>query len=202
MMINVADIADVYQGLARSGRGAGVRPGDWTQRIVESGDIRDDGWLDLDGLREVSLVQNARTERHLLRPYDVVVTARAGSVQAALVPPQVSRTVANVTLLVVRSHQPELGMGHYLWYYLTSTFGRAQVANRLTTSATVVSLSAVNLGSVELPVPSRNELEKVVRLVEASEEAYTAAIDAAQLRRQVLRDSIIQDIAKKPGNAL
>ena len=67
----------------------------------------------------------------------------------------------------------------------------------MTTSATVVSLSARNLGSVEVPAPSRNDLEKVVRLVEASEEAYSAAIRAAQLRRQTLRDSIIQDIVNK-----
>ena len=182
--------------------GPGVAPGDWTLGIVESGDLRDDGWLEMEGLREVNLSLNSRTERHLLRPFDVVVTALAGSVQAALVPPQVSRTAANVTLLVVRPHQPELGMGHYFWYYPTSTFGKAQVAKRLTTSATVVSLSASNLATVEVPVPSRNELGKVVRLVEASEEGYTAAIHAAQLRREVLRDSIIQDVAKQPANAL
>ena len=170
--------------------------------MVDSGDLADDGWLDLSGLREVNLAKNVRTERHLLRPYDVLVTARAGSIQAALVPTQVSRTVANVTLLVVRPHRADLGMAHFLWYFLTSTLGRAQVAKRLTSSTTVVSLSAANLGSVELPVPSRNELEKVVRLVEASEDAYSAAIKAARLRRETLRDSIIQDIASRPAPTL
>ena len=86
-----------------SGAGAGARPGDWMLRIVESGDVRGDGWLDLGGLREVGVVQGIRTERHLLRPFDVLVTARAGSVQVALVPPDVSRTVAGVTLLVARA---------------------------------------------------------------------------------------------------
>ena len=72
----------------------------------------------------------------------------------------------------------------------------------MTTSATVVSLSASNLGTVEVPEPSEDELERVVRLVEASEEAYSAAITAARLRRQALRDSIIQDIAKNSSPAL
>ena len=133
---------EAYQGLVRSGRGAGAREGDWALRIVESGDVSDNGWLHLDGLREVGVVQGVRTERYLLRPFDVLVTARSGSIQAALVPPDVSRTVAGVTLLVVRPRRPEIGMGHWLWYFLTSAHGRAQLARRLTVSSTITSISA------------------------------------------------------------
>ena len=123
-------------------------------RVVESSDLRDSGWLDLEGLREVGVVQGVRTERHLLRPFDVLVTARSGAVQAALVPPEVSRTVAGVTLLVVRPKEPESGMGHWLWYFLTSAQGRAQIASRMTVTATLKSLSAGSLGEIEAPIPS------------------------------------------------
>ena len=198
-MIPISRLADVYQGLARAGRGAGARPGDWMLRIVESGDVRDDGWLDLDGLREIGVVRGLRTERHLLRPYDVLVTARAGSVQVALVPPDVFRTVAGITMLVVRPKAPESGMGHWLWYFLTSAHGRAQLARRITVSATLKSLSARNLGEVEVPVPSPRDLDTVARLVEASESAYTSAVKAARLRRDVLRDSLIKEIERKSG---
>ena len=198
-MIPISRLADVYQGLARAGRGAGARSGEWMLRIVESGDVRDDGWLDLDGLREIGVVRGLRTERHLLRPYDVLVTARAGSVQVVLVPPDVSRTVAGITMLVVRPKAPESGMGHWLWYYLTSAHGRAQLAKRITVSATLKSLSARNLGEVEVPVPSARDLDTVARLVEASESAYTSAVEAARLRRDALRDSLIQEIARETG---
>ena len=198
-MISLSQLAVVYQGLARAGRGAGARPGDWMLRIVESGDVRDDGWLDLHGLREIGLVRRVRTERHLLRPYDVLVTARAGSVQVVLVPPDVSRTVAGITMLVVRPKAPESGMGHWLWYYLTSAHGRAQLARRITVSSTLKSLSARNLGEVEVPVPSRRDLDTVARLVEASEAAYTSAVVAARLRRDALRDSLIKEIERKSG---
>ena len=194
----ISDIADVYQGLARAGRGAGARPGDWTLRIVESGDIRKDGWLELDDLQEIEVVRSVRTERHLLRPFDVLVTARAGSTQAVLVPPGVSRTVAGVTLLVVRPKAPESGMGHWLWYFLTSTHGRAEIAKRMTVSATVTSLSASSLGEIEVPVPSQYELTMLVRLVEASEDAYSAAVEAARLRRESLRDSIVESMGRNP----
>ena len=81
----------------------------------------------LDKLQEIGVVQGVRTERHLLRPYDVLVTARSGTIHVALVPPDVSRTVAGITLLVVRPKRPESGMGHWLWYFLTSSYGRAQL---------------------------------------------------------------------------
>ena len=177
-MVSLRNLADISPGLVRAGRGAGARRGDWRLWIVESRDVRG-RWL-----ARVYVVctrlrssEGVRTERHLLRPFDVLVTARAGSAQIALVPPGVSRTVAAFTLLVVRPKEPEAGMGHWLWYYLTSTQGRAQLARRMTVSATVVSLSAQSLGEIEVPVPSRPELDAVARLVEASEAAYTAAVD-------------------------
>ena len=176
------------------GHGAGARSGEWMLRLVESGDVNENAWLTLDGLREVGVVQGVRTERHLLRPYDVLVTARSGSIHAALVPPEVSRTVAGVTLLVVRPKHPELGMGHWFWYFLTSTHGRAQIEKRLTVSSTVTSLSASSLGEIEIPVPSPRELSIVARLVEASESAYNSAVEAARIRREAIRDSVIQQI--------
>ena len=42
-------------------------------------------------------------------------------------------------------------MGHWLWYFLTSTYGRAQIEKRLTVSSTVTSLSASSLGEIEVP---------------------------------------------------
>ena len=196
-MQSVAELADVSHGLARAGHGIGVRRGRWMLRIVESSDVRDDGWLALGGLREIGVVQGVRTERHLLRPFDVLVTARTGSVQVALVPPEVSRTVAGVTLLVVRAKQPDSGMGHWLWYCLTSSNGRAQLAKRMTVSATLKSLSARNLGEVQVPMPSPRDLDMVARLVEASEAAYASAVEAARLRREMLRDSVVHEIGRR-----
>ncbi len=199
-MPRITEIAYVFQGLARSGRGAGMRRGQWLLRLAESGDIQGDGWLNVEGLREIELVQNPRTERYLLLPFDVLVTARAGSLQLALAPPQVSRTVAGVTLLVVRAREPESGIGHYLWYFLTSAYGRNQLVKRLTVNATITTLSPNAVAEVEVPMPSRRQLDQVVRLVEASEDAYTSAVQAAGLRRETVRDSIIEQfIAQGTG---
>ena len=188
----INEIAHVFQGLARSGRGAGIRRGEWPVRLVESSDIQDDGWLDLRGLREIDLVRSRWTQRYLIRPFDILITARTGSVQSALVPPQVSMTVAGVTLLVIQPKEPESGMGHYLWYFLTSVYGRSQLVKRLTVNATITTLPASAVGEIEVPMPSPGEFGQVVRLVEASEEAYISAVQAARLRRDTVRDSVIQ----------
>ena len=201
-MARMFDVATVHQGLTRAGRGAGARHGEWLLRIVESGDLHDDGWLNLHCLQEIGVREGVRTERHLLRPFDVLVTSRSGSAQVALVPPDVSRTVAGVTLLVVRPRRPELGIGHWLWYYLTSAHGRAQLAKRMTVSATLKSLSAKSLGEIELPVPSARDLDTVARVVEASEAAYAQTVEAARLRREVLRDAVIQDMGSRPATAI
>ena len=189
----LAALAAISQGLARSGRGAGAQAGGWMLRMIESKDVMDDR-IEFDNLREVGVVQNARTERHLLRPFDVLVTARAGAIQSALVPAAVSRTVAGVTLLVVRPRLPDAGMGQFIWFYLTSVFGREQLARRTRPGAAAASLSARDLGEISVPVPAARTLERVARLVEWSEKAYTAAVDAARLRRETLRDALVREI--------
>lgn len=195
-MKSLAEMADVSQGLARSGRGAGARRGDWMLRIVESKDVADDT-LAIHDLKEIGVIPGVRTERHLLRPYDVLVTGRSGWVQSALVPADVSRTVAGVTLLVVRPHDPGSGMGHFLWYYLTSSFGRAELARRTTPGVTLTSLSARNLGEVLVPLPPPRVLDRLAELVGASEAAYRSAVDAAAQRRATLRDALIGDLLQE-----
>lgn len=178
-----------------SGRGAGTRAGDWWLRMASAGDV-DGGWLVTEGLREVGVEFNPRTERHLLQPYDVLVAARGGEGRAALVPPGVSRTVAGVTLLVVRPRDPGLGMGHYLWYFLTSAFGEAQIKGAAR-GTSVPLLTAGSMARILVPVPSARELDLFAQLVEASEAAYASTIHAARLRREGLRDALIREVIEK-----
>ena len=196
MSERIGDFANVSQGLAVSGRGAGARLGAWEVRLAESADILDDR-LELDGLKTISIQQNPRTERHLLRPYDVLVTGRSRAVKVALVPPAVSRTVASVTLLVVRPRLPESGISHWLWYFLTSPIGRSALERQIRPGMLIPTLPASSLADIDVPVPSEADLHRLAELTEASELAYQASIRAARLRREQLRDSLIQDIAGK-----
>jgi len=192
----LGQLATINQGLNTSGRGAGARPGDWQVRVASVGNIRDDR-LALDDLEVLAIDQNARTEKHLLRPDDVLITARSTVVKVALVPPAATRTVADATLLVVRAHDP--GVGPYLWWFLASAFGRRQVEARMSGSTTLLSLSAGALGEVVIPLPRPRELTLIADLAEVSERAYAAATEAARLRRTLFRDAIIDRLRLAAG---
>lgn len=183
--------------MALAGRAAGARPGDWPLRVVESSDVVDDR-VSLQGLREIEVLRDGRSEAHLLRPFDILVTARSQAIKVALVPPEVSRTVASSTLLVVRTPDPGSGLSHYLWYYLTSTRGRAEMASRLTATA-LPTLSAKALGDVPTAIPPLAELRRLVDVIETSEATHAAAFEAARIRHHVLRDAIIAAVAAQAG---
>lgn len=183
------EIADVRQGLALAGRGAGAQRGDWRVRVVDSADILDDQ-LSVRELREIGLRQGVRTAAHLLEPFDLVVAARSRAAKVALVPPGVHRTVAAVTLLVVRTPDPGTGLAHYLWYYLTSTLGRADVAARFTATS-LPSLSARALGEVPVVVPPAPELLRIADLAEAAAASRRAALEAVRVRHDVIRDAVV-----------
>ena len=141
----------------------------------------------------MGFVQNLHTERHLLRPFDVLVTARSGRIQASLLPPHVSGTVAGIPLLAVHPNRPEPAMGHCLLYFLTSAHGQAGLAKRITANSTSFSLPATSLLEVEVPVPAPRRLELMAQLVETSEAVYSSEMRVAQLCQQALQDAIEQD---------
>ena len=184
-------LADIRQGMVMNRRGAGARPGDWELAVAESADIVEDR-VSLEDLRSVEVERYVRTEAHLLRPFDLLVTARSPAVKVALVPAGVTPTVAAVTLLVVRTPDPGTGLAHFLWYYLSSGRGRAAIASRLTATS-LPTLSATALGEVPVPLPPPAEVSRLADLIEATEASRDAAIEAARVRHDVLRDAIIAE---------
>ena len=192
-MAQLNELVDIRVGLAMAGRGAGAQRGDWMVRVVESGDIVDDR-LQLEGLGEIGIRRGIRTVAHLLEPFDILVTARSQSVKVALVPPGASRMVASTTLIVLRTPDPGTGLAHFLWYHLTSSRGRSEVATRFTTT-TIPTLSARALGEVPVVVPPPSELPRFADLVEAAIASRDAALEAVHARHDVLRDSVIAAVA-------
>lgn len=150
-----------------------------------------------DGLRTIQVEQTAWTEKRLLRPYDLLVTARSQRVKLALVTPDLTRTVASATLLVIRVSDPSLGLAHYLWYYLTSRAGRGELEGRITRGMTIPTLSARAVTEVPVPMPPVRHLSSFPALVDAAQEADRATLDAARIRRDVVREAVITRIATK-----
>ena len=186
---------EVSQGLATGGRALGGRTGPWRLAVVDSADIIDDRldrtWEDL---RKTELPESVWTEKRLLRPNDILVTARAEALKVALVPAALSRSVAAATLLVARASNPGSGVPEFLWYYLASRRGRSALAGRITRGMTVPTLSARALAELPLPLPARSRLAAIAELVEESDRSHRASLEATRLRRAVVRDAVIAAI--------
>lgn len=196
MRRTVSNYAEVMPGVAAGRRSSVARPGPWQLRVVDSADIVDDRLAPgPDVLRTIDVTRTAWTEKRLLRPFDLLVTARSQRVKLALIPPDVARTVAAATLLIIRTPDPGSGLAHYLWYYLTSRRGRADLEGRITKGMTIPTLSARALADVPVPLPPARELAGFARLVEAADTADRAALDAARIRRDTIRDAVIGRIA-------
>lgn len=198
--VRLGEIAVIRQGISSSRRAAGARAGNWPLRVVSVGDIQDDR-LVVDATRYIHVEQNVKTEKHLLQPDDVLVTARSTVVKAALAPPMATRTVADATLLVVHPDEALFGLGLYLWWWLTSTVGRQALRDRMS-GVTLLSLSAGNLAEMRLPLPAPRDLYRLAEMIDASERAYGAAIEAAALRRALYRDAVIDRLraeTERPG---
>ena len=54
----------------------------------------------------------------------------------------------------------------------------------MTVTATITSLAASAIRNIEVPLPTPEKLRIVTTLIEESEQAYTAAMEAARLRRR------------------
>jgi hypothetical protein len=187
----IGEIAEVRQGPSRSGRSLAAKAGELAVDLVNGNSIRDDrltGPLD-----RVTIPRHEATEKHLLRPFDVLVTGKSTSVKAALVPESIGLAIANSTLLVVRPPHPSVGL--YLWWYLTSAEGRAVVESRMMASATLSSLPPGAHARMPVPILRGGRLHEFARMIEASERAYWAARDAAELRRSAVRAALVRELA-------
>lgn len=188
MRVPIWEIAEVRQGMSRSGRSAGARPGEVTVRLVSGNNLEDDRIV-VEGLEEIQIDVNRLTEKHLLRPGDVVVTGKSTAVKAAYVLEDIGKAVANSTMIVVRPWEADMGL--YLWWFMTSTRGREMVESLMVASATLSSLPPRALASLEVPKPLPHDLPMLGELIRESEKAYWTAKEAAALRRIAVRDYII-----------
>jgi restriction endonuclease S subunit len=173
--------------MARSGRAAGARRGDVPVRLVSGLNIRDDR-LFVNDLEEINVDHTVLTRKHLLEPYDVVLSGKSTALKAAYVPPGIGRAVANSTMVVLQPLDADIGL--YLWWLITSRRGRELFESVIERGATLWSLPPQAVAGLKIPVPPAAELRLLARLIEESERAYWASRDAADLRRTALRDHI------------
>jgi len=139
--------------------------------------------VDFDG-REV--------EKYRVATGDVLLSSRSTSLKTAIVPKELNGSVINATLLGVRC-LPTLEP-HLLIAWLNHPEGQAALES-ISQSATVqMNITVAGLSKLEVPVPPMDEQKRIVELLETADEAYMAAIKAAEDRRRLARQIVIAQL--------
>lgn len=166
--------------------------------VVSVGSLQQEGIAPRDTLAHLPLVlSDAERSRAMLRPGDVLLSARGAALRMALVHDEHAGAVASSTLLVIRS----LGQvgGATLYAALRTPVSVQRLEQIARTSTATRAWRPSDVGAITLPVPPHDVQEMVRQLVEADGEYQSAALRALELRQDVVR-ALLADVLYGQGN--
>ena len=167
-----------------------------TQKVGRSGNVltvRSLTGTDIDAneLETVSF-SDRDVEKYRAAAGDVLLSARSTSLKTAIVPKELDGIVVNATLLGVRclsALEPRL-----LVAWLNHPEGRAALESVAQSGTAQMNITVAGLSKLEVPVPPPDVQKWMVKLLEAADEAYAAAIKAAGDRRRLAGHIVIAQL--------
>lgn len=183
----LGDIARIYVGLptkASDRRESGVG------NVLTVRSLTDTG---INGGELESYDFNGRdVEKYRVKPGDVLLSARSTSLSTAVVPPELDGTVINATVIGVRclpALEPRL-----LIAWLNHPEGLAELVSISQSATLQMNITVSGLSELLIPVPPTETQRRMVALLEAADEAYSNAIQAAEDRRRIARQVVVGQI--------
>ena len=151
--------------------------------------------IDHEGLVRVDL--NGRdVTRYQAKSGDLVLSARSTSLKMAIVPTALDGVVLNATLIAVRS-MPALDP-RLLAAYLSHPNGQAALEAVVQSATIQMNLTVNALRELEVPVPSAKDQKRMVDLLSAADLAFESAVHAAQLRRRLANEVVVDRLKESP----
>jgi len=188
-VIRLADVADVFTGIGVSREDTLERGGEKLPMIGVR-DIGDDAVAAIAALDTVGFARPEKADAYRVRDGDVLVTGRGTALKFGLVGRETDGAIASGNVIVIRSHgdvEPAA-----LYAVLSSEAYRPKIELLRRGSTTLLSLSAKDLAKLELQLPPIAEQRLIAALVIEAREAYHTAINAAEIRRNLARQLIMQ----------
>lgn len=145
--------------------------------------------VDGDGLVRVAPVTRSLT-KYRVCPRDVIVSARSTNFGVAIVPEGLGGVVITSTLIGIRCGgrlNPRL-----LAAYLRHPVGRAAIDELNQSGTAQMNITVRAMASLRVPVPPREDQDRIARLLEAAEAAYDAAIHAAERRYDIAKEVVFR----------
>jgi hypothetical protein len=144
-----------------------------------------------DELQEFAVPETSDLDRYRLRTSDIVVTARGVEVRAAVAPPAHDGIVVGPNLIVIRPGPeitPEL-MAILLRHPITQ---RSLLSGR--TGSNTAGFTVRELKNIKIAVPEAAVQHRLVEITEVAMAYHSAALKAAELRREVAGDLVLQTL--------
>jgi len=112
------------------------------------------------------------------------------------VPTALDGVVLNATLIAVRS-MPALDP-RLLAAYLSHPNGQAALEAVVQSATIQMNLTVNALRELEVPVPSAKDQKRMVDLLSAADLAFESAVHAAQLRRRLANEVVVDRLKESP----
>lgn len=187
--IRLGDVADVFAGIGVYREGAVERDGEKLP-IIGVRDIADDAVAPIAALDTVGFARPEKADAYRVRDGDVLVTGRGTAMKFGLVGRETKGAIASGNVIIIRTHggvEPAA-----LYAVLSSEAYRPKIELLRRGSTTLLSLSAKDLAKLELQLPPLEEQRLIAALVVDARDAYHTAINAAEIRRNLARQLIMQ----------
>jgi hypothetical protein len=189
LAIRLGDVADVFTGIGVSREDTVEREGEKLPMIGVR-DIADDTVAPTAALDTVGFARPEKADAYRVRDGDILVTGRGTALKFGLVGRETEGAIASGNVIVIRS------LGEVepaaLYAVLSSEAYRPKIELLRRGSTTLLSLSAKDLGKLELQLPPIAEQRLIAALVIEARNAYHTAINAAEIRRNLARQLIMQ----------
>lgn len=173
---------------ARKGERAMLEP------ILSVGDIDAGRIAPREALAPVAL-RSGDFERFRIQTDDVLLSCRGTVLKVARVPHSAASLLASSNLIVVRPG--ERLHPAFLLAVLRSHIWQDMLRKRSRSSSSLVQLTARDVADLPVPVPALHAQSEIAALVEAEEDHYRSAIEAAE-RRRALVMKLVEELLPTP----
>lgn len=130
--------------------------------------------------------------RYRIQAGDVLVSARSTSLRSAIVPKELAGNLINATILGIRT-LPKLEP-RLLVAWLEHPEGRAALESVAQSGTAQMNITVAAISKIMVPVPPLPAQRQMAKILEAADEAYHAATQAAEDRRRIARQVVVAQL--------
>lgn len=183
----LGEVASIYVGLPT--KASETREAGRSGNVLTVRNLSGTG-LNLDNLTDID-VSERDVEKYRVQSGDLLVSSRSTSLRSAIVPERAGGLLINATLLGVRSTTilPRL-----LAAWFESPEGMLELENISQSGTHQMNITVSGLGKIMVPVPDLDVQRRLVDLLETADAAYKSAIQAAEDRRRIANEVVVNNM--------